>query len=566
MLLIARFFTFIVKLSCVIRFISHLVKYDMRNYSYEKGSTMEILKRKKYLWLHVVVTALVMIIFSQQAFASSKNILKDTLLYEGCEGCHISDVFTHDSGLKLLFLRGAEFETTEIVAFNKDNSVKWHKKYDFFVPWIEPTISADGTIYLGAVGHVVALDANGNEKWRFPVEKGAATTPLEGSDGMLYIGEFNWTDYVGPYSETNIYAITKNGKLKWENKVQGQASFELLNNSTLLVNAGADLLNFELNGDLIWKYTATSDEYEPYIETVVFGDVIYGNSIEATFALNFDGKEMWKNELSGSGLFRLTEGNKNYLVYETSDENGIPRLNAMTLDGKQAWSYKVNVPYNPYNDYYIDIYPAEQSLYVATDNKLTKINIEGEEEYTVDTGGFISDFTLTDELAYLAVSDFDTNTYEIHSLDLNNGETLNSLTLDSYPLGIISDEQNNLYFGSENHLYMLKANDSSVEDPEYKLWKKQFVDVETSKQWNVDFNQGLNEETVNNDTISISLLGETAKVPLGFQLSEDKKSITIIPTEHYENARTYQLRIKGVESLNGIELADPIVMTFTIKE
>ncbi|WP_077214992.1 PQQ-binding-like beta-propeller repeat protein [Bacillus dakarensis] len=528
---------------------------------------MEIRRKKHHFVLTGIIMALFMLFSSQQSFANSKEGVLETPIYEACENCSIADIVTDNGELRLVIIGGRNFEETEIVAFNKDRSIKWSKKYDFYVPWVKPAFSVDGTIYLGAVGYAVALDRNGDEKWRYPVEKGAATTPVEGADGTIYFSEFNWTDYIGPYGETNVYAVNENGELEWEHRVSGQAKLELLNNSTLLVSAGPDLLNYSTNGELNWKYAAPgeAEEYEPYINTIVLEDKIYAKSSRALFSLDLYGEEVWTKDASGYYLYHLNGGNADYLIYQSSNEEGKPTLHAVTLNGEQAWDYHVDVPDKEYSYYYIDIYPAEQYLYVGTDNELIKINSNGETEYTIDVEEYISDFIPSNQIGYMALSDYLNNEFAIHTYDLSSGAKLSIYDLANSPRSFTLDGDQNLYFGSDNGLYMLDAEHLGEPDSEVmKIWEEKSTS-DVNKQWTIEFNREIDEATVNSDNIYV--MGENGLIKTTVTLDESLKSIIVsAPENGYEVGGTYTLYIGNVMSTDQKKLSQHVKMKFNILE
>ncbi|MGF9818792.1 PQQ-binding-like beta-propeller repeat protein [Brevibacillus agri] len=79
-----------------------------------------------------------------------------------------------------------------------------------------PAIAADGTIYVGSDdGHLYALTASGEQKWKFAIHgsdfgnPGIYSSPSIGADGTIYVGG----------DDSYLYAIHPDGTLKWDLKM-----------------------------------------------------------------------------------------------------------------------------------------------------------------------------------------------------------------------------------------------------------------------------------------------------------------------------------------------------------
>jgi outer membrane protein assembly factor BamB len=117
------------------------------------------------------------------------------------------------------------------------NTTSFQGEYDTF-PQDSFAIGTDGTIYFivngnanetnqNSYGKLIALDSNGNEKWRYifgtistSTGSFADTSPIIGGDGTIYVGVAIW-DVLdsNPGNPSAIYltmfAITPQGTLKW---------------------------------------------------------------------------------------------------------------------------------------------------------------------------------------------------------------------------------------------------------------------------------------------------------------------------------------------------------------
>ena len=54
-----------------------------------------------------------------------------------------------------------------------------------------PLIDADGNVYFGSDDkNVYAVDADGNEKWRYQTDSNVISSPVLAEDGTLYVGTY----------------------------------------------------------------------------------------------------------------------------------------------------------------------------------------------------------------------------------------------------------------------------------------------------------------------------------------------------------------------------------------
>jgi outer membrane protein assembly factor BamB len=96
-------------------------------------------------------------------------------------------------------------------ALNRDGNVAWSYHLESFIVESSPVVGADGTVYLAASnpetggGSVLALGADGKERWRYDVGSRLPFSPTLGPDGTLYVGARNG----------NLYALNPEGSLKW---------------------------------------------------------------------------------------------------------------------------------------------------------------------------------------------------------------------------------------------------------------------------------------------------------------------------------------------------------------
>ena len=74
------------------------------------------------------------------------------------------------------------------------------------VIYSSPTISADGTIYVGSSDNsLYAINPDGTKKWSYATGNGIYSSPAIGADGTIYVGSY----------DHSLYAINPDGTRKW---------------------------------------------------------------------------------------------------------------------------------------------------------------------------------------------------------------------------------------------------------------------------------------------------------------------------------------------------------------
>jgi outer membrane protein assembly factor BamB len=81
-------------------------------------------------------------------------------------------------------------------AINPDGSEKWSVDLGPNIDASSPCISADGTIFVGDVGEIVAVNPDGSVKWRKGIgNQYVDSSPCIGEDGTVYIGSSSDKEY-----------------------------------------------------------------------------------------------------------------------------------------------------------------------------------------------------------------------------------------------------------------------------------------------------------------------------------------------------------------------------------
>jgi hypothetical protein len=156
------------------------------------------------------------------------------------------------------------------------------------------SIGVDGTIYYMCFKHLIALNPDGTEKWRFECGYNPDPTPLIGADNTIYL----------PSSEGYFYAIHPDGTLKWKcsvgQKMPGSANIGL--DGTLYVVAEGDSTLYAISyaGTILWRYYEGKGFQSHCPAISPDGTTIYLPGIDKfLYAVTTTGQFKWKVNMEG---------------------------------------------------------------------------------------------------------------------------------------------------------------------------------------------------------------------------------------------------------------------------
>ncbi len=155
----------------------------------------------------------------------------------------------------------------ELISFHANGSKNWTYRFPdgvYYVGSINPIVDENGTIYLfDSSGKVYAITKDGKLKWTLQTNAYQGSLSLD-ADGTLYISA---TSSIYPDAEADIitngglYAIHPNGTLKW--RYDGidptENSPVIVGNDGLLYAAGTEVHVLNKEGKLMWKITNEED-------------------------------------------------------------------------------------------------------------------------------------------------------------------------------------------------------------------------------------------------------------------------------------------------------------------
>jgi eukaryotic-like serine/threonine-protein kinase len=151
-----------------------------------------------------------------------------------------------------------------------------------------PELSDDGRIYIGTLSNeVVALDTNGNIRWRIPTDNAVWTRPAL-YDGVIYYGDLNGT----------IYAVNADsGSVVWRKDLGSGAvvgSAVIVDDQIIFGTENGELYAFGPGGEARWNRAFNGKLYSSPVvagNRIIIG-IVQGDNL--VIALDSNGSELWK--------------------------------------------------------------------------------------------------------------------------------------------------------------------------------------------------------------------------------------------------------------------------------
>jgi len=96
-----------------------------------------------------------------------------------------------------------------VFALTPDGGLKWIHKVNWY-PYVALNVGSDGTVYVGSIQRLTAINPDGSERWQFndPTAQGINSGPAIGPDGNIYFGNDLGLGAV---------SLTPNGQFRWSN-------------------------------------------------------------------------------------------------------------------------------------------------------------------------------------------------------------------------------------------------------------------------------------------------------------------------------------------------------------
>lgn len=276
-----------------------------------------------------------------EEFRSTPTIAKDGTIYFGA-------VYDLRKVHNILHDTDMDYGRPKVYALNPDGSVKW----EFITGGIlggtyaSPTIGPDGTIYMGAGGSKMTMDAvggdgvwainpDGTKKWFFKTNEAFFTAMAIADDGTIYAS----------CADSNLYAINPDGTEKWR-FTRNIGSFSVFDGTPTvgadgtiyIANTEKTLFAVTPDGKEKWNFKVLDNPFEatPTIGpdgTIYFGVIDQSEKDKNIYAITPEGKLKWKFE-TGNGVFGSPAIDKNGILFFGSYDKNVYSLSP---EGKELW-------------------------------------------------------------------------------------------------------------------------------------------------------------------------------------------------------------------------------------
>ncbi len=262
-------------------------------------------------------------------------------------------------------------------AVNPDGTERWQFNQEM-MSTSSCTIGNDGTIYFGTDGHnIFAVNPNGTEKWRYTTGSYVNGATAIGEDGTIYIGSsdhyfyalnpdgtIRWRFHTGgeikgsasiapdgtiyvPSFDGYLYALYSNGTMKWQVPTGGSiaaAGVALAEDGTIYVGT-EQLRAYCPNGTLKWVTDVQGSIYGT-VPAVSADGTIYVSAGGSLVAVNQDGTERWRKELTIAQICSSPSIGPDDRVYVGSEQNGISPYGFMSAFGLGPLRGEAGGPYS----------------------------------------------------------------------------------------------------------------------------------------------------------------------------------------------------------------------------
>jgi len=248
-----------------------------------------------------------------------------------------------------------------LYAINPDGTQKWFVREPSGVT-VVPTIADDGTVIYGAAnpqnnkGRIKALTLDGKLKWEFVLLEWLEGPAAIGPDGTIFTGS----------KEGDFYALNPNGTEKWRFKTKGgiSAAATIGGSETVYIPSWDGNLYAldQKTGKEKWHYDAKVGrdpklfEGYPGKETLITnaplskdGVLVFGDAFDTIYALDTNGKELWKwKNVSGAsfsstpaigsdGTMYFGDGGGNFIALsEKGTSQAAKTTDELKKDGKSS--------------------------------------------------------------------------------------------------------------------------------------------------------------------------------------------------------------------------------------
>jgi hypothetical protein len=235
--------------------------------------------------------------------------------------------------------------TGNLTAVAPDGTKQWSVKVGASSIFSSPAISANGTIYIGAVdntdGNLTAVAPDGTRLWS--IKLGADTqhqSPAISSNGTIYMGAYDGT------SDANLTAVAPDGTREWTVKVDSSASYgspAISANGTVYIGTtSGNLTAVAPDGTREWTVKVGSPAGHTAPAVSANGTIYISHSSGNLTAVSKDGAKLWSVKAGTQTLYSSPAIAANGTVYFAQAlGSGVGNLTAVEGDGSglanSAW-------------------------------------------------------------------------------------------------------------------------------------------------------------------------------------------------------------------------------------
>ena len=289
---------------------------------------------------------------------------------------------------------GPAFGKGGVYSLNQSGDLNWYYKIQEIASGTTPLILSDSTIIVSTYtgGKIIALTKNGLEKWEYDTETYITTRGMNiGKEGTIYFVD----------SSSTLFALSKDGKLKWTLKIENIFFLSLSSNTriafspdgnTLYITGSekalyavdvnqkkiiwsfggengiaSPLIDYEGNiylygiydramgtnayiiklnklGNVLWEQSVSNRVDSYFLEPTMdyFGNIYFGFGTDSLYSLDYDGKLRWKSAITeiygGTISSPLVCDNQNIIYVPIQTNPGYEfKVLAFQNDGKLLW-------------------------------------------------------------------------------------------------------------------------------------------------------------------------------------------------------------------------------------
>jgi outer membrane protein assembly factor BamB len=276
--------------------------------------------------------------------------------------------------------------TGNLTAVAPDGTKQWSVKVGASSIFSSPAISANGTIYIGAVdntdGNLTAVAPDGTRLWS--IKLGADTqhqSPAISSNGTIYMGAYDGT------SDANLTAVAPDGTRQWSIKIGGGTLYSSpaisVNGTVYIGTSEGNLTAVATDGAREWMInlgTSSAVQSSPAVSSNGTIYIVAKGAAGNLTAVAPDGTREWTVKVDSSASYGSPAISANGTVYIGTTSGN---LTAVAPDGTREWTVKVGSPAG----HTAPAVSANGTIYIShSSGNLTAVSKDGAKLWSVKAG------------------------------------------------------------------------------------------------------------------------------------------------------------------------------------